>query len=152
MEAIEKIKAGIAEINKKKAELTEQLRKDFPEILKPLFDKSDKINSIGWTQYTPYFNDGDSCEFCTHFDDLYINGEYQDDIDALDWRIGYYLKGDERYKFDDSWDLDMYKVVEEFKDVLNSIDDEFYLDLFGDHVKVTINRYGTVETEEYKHD
>ena len=31
------------------------------------FEKySDTVENIFWSQYTPYFNDGESCEFCVH--------------------------------------------------------------------------------------
>lgn len=28
-----------------------------------VFDQNPTVKKIGWTQYTPYFNDGDACEF-----------------------------------------------------------------------------------------
>lgn len=31
-----------------------------------LFEACPEIESVYWTQYTPYFNDGDSCEFSVH--------------------------------------------------------------------------------------
>lgn len=32
-----------------------------------LFEKYPFLGAIGWTQYTPYFNDGDACVFSTSF-------------------------------------------------------------------------------------
>lgn len=56
MSTLETIKQKIADINAKKQELVNDLRKDFAPMLQPLFEKSNgKIKSFGWTQYTPYF-------------------------------------------------------------------------------------------------
>lgn len=34
-----------------------------PEYLKGIMPAHEKVIAIGWTQYTPYFNDGDPCTF-----------------------------------------------------------------------------------------
>lgn len=153
MTTLESIKEKIESIKKQKEELVNQLKNDFAPMLKPLFDKTNgKITSIGWNQYTPYFNDGDECMFSVNFDYLNINGKNEYDIDSLDWRIKYYLEGNEKYPLQEEWDLELFGFVNEFKELLNSIDDDFYKDLFGDHVEVTVNADGTVETSEYDHD
>lgn len=33
---------------------------------KQFFDACPEVEAITWTQYTPYFNDGESCEFSVH--------------------------------------------------------------------------------------
>lgn len=33
---------------------------------KELFEKHETLESVTWAQYTPYFNDGDSCMFSVH--------------------------------------------------------------------------------------
>lgn len=172
MTTLEEIKSKIEAIQKQKEELTAQLRKDFAPMLMPLFEKTNgKIKSIGWTQYTPYFNDGDECIFSANFDldwGFRINGEPLDEHEEPIFSSSLYaLKkyGTEDYQ---NWilkypedkineetkesDLELYSVVKEFHDLLNSIDNDFYKDLFGDHVEVTINADGTVETNEYSHD
>lgn len=102
--------------------------------LRHVFDVYPHVQSIGWTQYTPYFNDGDECLFGTHIDYPYINTE-------------------------DTWDVDwsetskhLRPVRDAIRTVLREVDNEDFLCLFGDHVKVTINRDGTAITEEYDHD
>lgn len=156
MSIVEKIKTELKAFEEKKTAFVSELKKEFPALLKPIFDKSKKITSIGWTQYTPYFNDGDTCEFGVNHDDIYINGEDESGIDFLDWRMKYALKGEEKYKKElaDNKNLDYeeYTIVEEFKEVLSSIPEEFYKDLFGDHAKITINADGTIETDEYEHE
>lgn len=172
MEMLQQIKSRIAEINKQKEELVAQLRKDFAPALKPLFDKSNgKITSLGWTQYTPYFNDGDECVFSVNADLDYgirVNGDYLDDSEFFTnsvYVLRKYLIQDGSYE---NWirkypedalnpetmkeELHLFKILEEFQDILESIDDEFFKDLFGDHVEVTVFADGTVSTEEYDHD
>ena len=63
MEIVEKIKAEMAAFDEKRKELTAQLKKDFPALLAPLFEKYPGVKNVRWTQYTPYFADGDPCEF-----------------------------------------------------------------------------------------
>lgn len=43
------------------------------------FDACPEITSIHWTQYTPYFNDGDSCEFSVHELHYTVEGLANDD-------------------------------------------------------------------------
>ena len=156
MTTLEKIKAELEAFEAKKKVFVEDLRKEFPTMFKELFDKSEKIESFGWVQYTPYFNDGDTCEFRVRCDDPYVNGEYIDECDWYDWRIKYYLKGDEKYANllteNPELDIESYKVVEEFISVINSIPEDFLKDLFGDHAQITIHKDGRVEVDEYEHD
>lgn len=44
------------------------------QVAQDAFDKYPELRSFGWTQYTPYFNDGDTCIFAAHTDDIAING------------------------------------------------------------------------------
>lgn len=156
MEILEKIKQSIEEFDKRKQELLAELKNDFAPMLKPLFEKHPKITSVSWTQYTPYFNDGDECTFSTNIDYGKVNGLNEYDDDAIDWRIKYYLSGDEKYENileeNPNIDLELYHGYEEFKALLRSIPDDFYKSLFGDHVEITINSDGSVEVEEYEHD
>lgn len=177
MEVLERIKEKIANINKQKQELTEELRKEFAPMFEPLFEKSEgKITSIGWTQYSPYFNDGNDCTFSVRLDYLHINGDQEDDIDSLseekyviinqenEKEVKHYLNlkgykwmsnntlGQSGYLPNENYDNTLADLVNDFKEVLSSIDDEFYQDLFGNHVLVTVYADGRVETEEYEHD
>ena len=155
MTTLEKIKAELAAFEEKKKVFVEELRKEFPTMFKELFDKSEKIESFTWTQYTPYFNDGDTCEFRVN-SEPYINGEYIDECEWYDWRIKYYLRGDKEYSNllveNPNLDIEANNVVNEFVGVIESIPEEFLKDLFGDHAKVTIHKNGNVEVDEYEHD
>jgi hypothetical protein len=156
MNTLEKIKAELAAFEEKKKAFVEELRKEFPTMFKEVFDKSEKIQSFGWVQYTPFFNDGDTCEFDVHCDEPYINGDIVYDCDWYDWRVKYYLKGDKDYVNllidNPNLDVELHKIIDEFKDVINSIPEDFLQELFGDHALVIIHRDGNVEVEEYDHD
>lgn len=129
MELIEKIKGEFSAFAEKKKALTEELKKDFPAILKPLFEKYPAVKKIRWAQYTPYFNDGDECTFSANIWDIAINDDEMYD-------------GSEEHA----------EASEEFTKALKEIPTEMFKDVFGDHVEVTIHASGEVETEEYEHD
>ncbi len=154
MTTLEQIKAEFADFNERRKVLVEKLRIEFGTMFGPLFEKSDKIESMGWTQYTPYFNDGDSCTFRVNEPDQ-INGEYDSNIEWYDWKVNYYLKED-RYKTDieenSAIDINACDAFLEFRELIESIQDDILKDLFGDHALVTVKRDGTVEVEEYEHD
>ena len=106
--------------------------------VKQLFEKFPRLNSFSWTQYTPYFNDGDTCVFRVHTDDPDINGIEGYEISKA-W--GKYTDSNPEL-------IPLKEAVEEF---LASVPQESFLDLFGDHAQVTVTRKG-VTTDEYSHD
>jgi len=77
-QVIAKIKAELAAFEAKKQAFVTELRKEFPSMFTELFAQATKLKSVSWTQYTPYFSDGDECLFSAHTDDLYINGVNED--------------------------------------------------------------------------
>lgn len=135
MNILEKINQELQVFNERKKLLIKELQEQFPVMFKELFDKYPNAESISWNQYTPYFNDGDECIFSVHNDNLEVNNQQSWDLD------------------EDSEVYGEFEAIEEdFKTVLQTIPDDFYRDLFGDHVQVTINKNGTIDTEEYDHD
>jgi len=145
------IKDRLAEMEAKRKEMVEEIRKEFPNLLKPLFERSELIKSISWTQYTPYFNDGDECTFRVSHD-ININGEYKDDISWYSWKYKYFVQKGEYKEESDEWNLEECAIVEEIEKVLENIPENFYKDLFGDHCEVTVNSDGTISVDEYEHD
>jgi hypothetical protein len=53
------------EIHSHRAGKEQRTKEEFAEILKPVLDDPTIID-FGWRQYTPYFNDGDTCVFGAH--------------------------------------------------------------------------------------
>lgn len=122
------------------------------------------ITEFGWTQYTPYFNDGDPCEFGVHT--CWFRTE-DDDPDADRWNLevgsshptlggrGYrYSQASGKYE-DTPYEgpdearydrcLGLARAVEggAFENVL--------LEAFGDHAEVTVRRAG-IQVDFYDHD
>lgn len=176
-EVINKIKEKLSEFEDRKKVLIQEIRKDFPEVISELLNQSDSIKSVGWAQYTPYFNDGDTCEFSANIDYLYVNGEDSEDASILSpFKHG---------KIKDEHDLLMHRelcaatnkswlktrkigedgllpnpnyvkkeseIFNEIKIALSSISTDFYRDLFGDHCMVTIYKGGKLDVSEYEHE
>ena len=128
----------------------------FKETTKEFFDKNPNVTAIVWTQYTPYFNDGDTCEFSVH-DATFTNAP---DPESVRW--GEY-DGDEEFAADGSeifaWEgwgeapagLNT-KLCKDFSAMINSLEMEDVMKaMFGDHVKVVATREG-FEVDDYDHD
>ena len=145
--------------------LQETMKEDFVAF----FKANPYVGSVIWTQYTPYFNDGEPCEFSRH------DFSFLPKLDAPPF------SEDDEYEFDDPYDMNFFveskydsaaykklqndfmeqygsitfygtsKAIEEFKAVLNTIPDEVYEAAFGDGKKVIASIDG-FETEHYDHD
>src|ERR1044072_5669755 len=74
----------------KLAEQTQQIAQEvFNSGAKAVFADNPIIESFAWTQYTPYFNDGEPCIFSVKRDyNIYVNGEpfevWKDSVVAWD--------------------------------------------------------------------
>lgn len=154
--------------------------------LKQLFVDFEDLESIGWRQYTPYWNDGDTCDFTVYNDDPDINGEevsewhlkttleqvkneanFLEAIKELEEQVDQYK--DNEWHSTDQYveritDLrDLYaskkdqarlkyelKRLLAIKKVLDSISEDEYLNIFGDHVQVLVTKDGW-RTERAEH-
>jgi len=134
-EILNKIKTELDIFEAKKKQLVEELRKEFPRMFAELFNKSKCIESVSWTQYTPYFNDGDECVFSANTDWLNLNGEYYYSRDKIE-----------------GWDKTEEAIIQEIKNVLGSIPEDFFRELFGDHAQITLKKNGDIIVTEYEHD
>lgn len=57
-------------INALKEEMQENSKVLMKEAFREFLEKYDNVDNIFWTQYTPYFNDGEACEFSVN--DVYL--------------------------------------------------------------------------------
>lgn len=165
------------EINVKRQTLDEQLKeisgKFFAEQSKMLFEQFPDLKSFSWTQYTPYFNDGDECTFGanTKYPSIKLSDsedkdqedeEFDDEDDDDDYISIYNVKKTEDGRYIDKHEIgekgeveitDRKRIVAfEVKEFLTEFEDDSLITMFGDHVRVTVSRDGTVEQDEYKHD
>lgn len=129
----------------------------FKETTKEFFDKNPAITAIVWTQYTPYFNDGDTCEFSVH-EPNFTNAKDLDDIT----RWGEYEGDDENqwsespwgFKYHNRTDIPGINIdsINKFAELVQSSEMESVMEaMFGDHVRVMATREG-FDVEDIDHD
>lgn len=160
--SLQNIQNEYAEIKKK---YQDQLQEKFKLVLNEIFKENPSLLAIEWTQFTPYFNDGDACIFGVQEVGFYIKGpnfdekdlkklsynHYQDEDnlgDDLDKSViivdGYSVKREENIEGDLAQTLhNFYEILYGMSDVLETT--------FGDHVHVIVKPKG-VDVEEYDHD
>lgn len=118
-------KAQVEELRQKLQKVGEEF---ITQRLKEMFAKYPKLEKISWSQYTPYFNDGETCEFSSNHDYAEIEGE------------GYSYQSEEHNE-----------IEEEFSKFMSQFDDELLKNLFGDHVRIVVDREG-ITIEEHDHE
>jgi hypothetical protein len=129
--------------------LVEELKEHFGSLFVPIFEKSSLIESVSWTQYTNYFNDGDPCNFNAHTDEIYINEEFEYEHDWYSWEVGTKYEESLRPAINREESL----IVKGIKEILDSFSAETLKKLFGDHKQITIMKDGTVNVGSYtRHD
>jgi hypothetical protein len=128
------------------------------ELFKDFFQVHPGVEAITWTQYTPYFNDGEACTFGVNgmsviFGQVAEPSEPSEEDDDED---------EDQYEDDDdeegleSWDLSrspdpvLQALAVELKK-LESIPDDVMESVFGDHVKIKATRAG-FDVTDYEHD
>ena len=114
------------------------VKEAFLEAYNEVFKKYPNIESFSWTQYTPYFNDGDECTFSaqTEYPQLTFTDGTEIDIN--------YGEGDADAEV-------VAKEIAAVKTFLAQFDESDYEEMFGDHVRVVVSRKGA-KIEGYDHD
>lgn len=138
----------VDEIERQKKILQEKFQQEFNSIVKHFFEAVPSVKSITWSQYTPYFNDGDACYFGVHTPefasdeneefDIYRDFSDADNFSCETYNLSNFVSPEE---------LTLCKKMES----LITGNEDFMKELFGDHVKVRLTLQGS-ETEEYEHD
>lgn len=146
---------------KKKRELEKQLEEVRDEFRKtsgkflvehyaPLFAEYPEVKGFRWTQYTPYFNDGDACEFSSNqeYGNILLvipDGDPDDESDFETFEAADWIKYDSpEYRRIDP-------INKRFAEHFPDLSDDDMEALFGDHVQVTIYP-DRVDVEEYDHE
>jgi hypothetical protein len=97
MSAFDNITKKIAQKNEELAELKKtymkELQGEFNEIIKLFFEECPKVQAVVWSQYTPYFNDGDECVFSLNDPYFVVDG-----FDSDDLKDPYEYEDDDKYR------------------------------------------------------
>lgn len=167
MPATEKYLEAKERMREAKKEAAKVVQEAFKESAAEVFAKHAKLESFGWHQYTPYFNDGDECVFGTHIDEPDINGQQSWDIEALRETIrrptgrtievsGFSGRIEKQQQYEnvanEAFDPELKAASDAVRGFLGGFDTEDFRDMFGDHMEVTVSRDGTISTEQYEHD
>jgi hypothetical protein len=123
-----------------KEEMSTRFQGELKTAFKTVFEKHPNVRCLTWTQYTPYFNDGDPCVFSVH--DLEVYDETIEEDEDEGYTEGVYVgwgEGSARYPD-----------IAEMARCLGNADD-LLLEMFGDHCRITVTPDG-ISVEEYDHD
>lgn len=139
------------ELQAKKAEISKQISKEGKEQLEQVFfnylNENPKYHGVCWTQYTPYFNDGDECVFSVNNPSFVIE-EIPDGADDLD--DGDYY-GDSEKTVSEYTDEHKTAIRKFTSAVFAGNNDVFHL-VFGDHIRVLYTLAHGFEVDEYEHE
>jgi hypothetical protein len=152
-----KIDKLVAEFAEQKAQFQAKVKEEFNLLFAEFFEQNPEVNYIGWRQYTPYFNDGSPCTFsCYAYIAFATNAKEYGVI-----QYGQYTGDDEENVWVDDPDYgghnhelvpeSVTENMENLRHQLSQIPDDFFLEVFGDHVVVYATRDG-FEVEEFEHD
>ena len=170
MKEIDKIEKEIQALNKERQDLQTKYQTKMQEHLKGLtkafFKDNHQVTAFVWTQYTPYFNDGEECTFGVN-DPYFSNAEGEDLEDITRW--GEYDGEKDDIWSEESWALLEYTnnqvlrdklsltqeqaaAIKRFSKMIQSDDMEPVMRaMFDDHVRVIATREG-FDVEEHDHD
>ena len=151
-----------------KAKFQTEAQAMFKETMKEFFDKNPGISALKWSQFTPYFNDGDACEF--NVNDVYFTNASPEELDNVN-HYGVYEGEDEtvwvvpsmkytlssKYHAEDAAkiraaggvDVDSCQLID--KMIQSSEMEDIMMEMFGDHVIITATRDG-FDVNDYEHD
>jgi hypothetical protein len=170
--ASEKYKQFKQQYETARKQMLQQAGDAFKEFASDLFSDFPKLKSFGWTQYSPYFNDGDECVFSVNNDasSIRINGRDMDGCcDGDDEEVSTCTKcenelTDTTAKFCDQCgtavpkedigmdDKEHERAAKATAKMLQQFEDAVLQDLYGNHVEVTVHRDGRAVVDSYDHD
>jgi hypothetical protein len=115
----------------------------FADLIADLFKENEDLDSFGWRQWTPHWNDGAPCVFAasTDPDTIYINGSnvYDDDFDMIEVEE---MSDDENRRAAELADM--------VSKILIAVGDSNLELMFGDHVEIVVHRNGDIEVKKYE--
>lgn len=138
----------------------------FKEMSAEFFENNPAIRSFGWNQYTPYWNDGNTCTFNANTEYPFFTFtakdgrglQYDENMGELT-ELGTAVKDEEadvEYSPDETIDYTPYeKEINKHSKAVTNFLGEFSEDdlqtMFGDHQQITVTPK-KVKIEDYEHD
>jgi len=121
-----------------------EAKKLFEKMFTEFFYNNPEFTKVSWAQYTPFFNDGDACVFR-------IN------------TFAFCPKGKEEEFDEEPYEFDLYsfkentrKKLQAFEENVHKIGENFFLNNFGDHSRVTVSYDGNfdliITADSYDHE
>lgn len=149
----------------------DSFKEDGKEIISKFFQEflknNPEIYGVCWTQYTPYFCDGDACEFgvnefvCYDYAD-YKNNEFQypyEDTQFVPsppdkWKTieDYNQELEKVSHIEESRRYQLKENIKSFKSHFRNIDHNLLKTVFGDHVWIGFNLTDGLIVEDFQHD
>jgi hypothetical protein len=156
VKTIQDVVAEVKAVEEQKTALLANMKATGAPIFRQLFDECfaahPEVLGFRWTQYTPYFNDGDACRFGVHEIRVKLAGNEKDTGDYEDGFTeysGWSYSADYRQKFPAA---ESYATaVRGIHEGVAALGKDAMETLFGDHAEVTVTREG-IEVDEYSHD
>lgn len=133
---------------------------NFKDFKNYIFNKYPKLESFGWTQYTPYFNDGNETYFHANIDYLFINDEWVEESEWISekniinwgtWNNKLSIVEGKVEVENPKWDPILSEAHNEILEFLRQFDNDFYLEKFGNDAKVKITKDG-IKISDYDHE
>jgi len=134
-------------------EASEQFQSALMDALEEVREKYPNVKAVAWTQYTPFFNDGEACEFGVGDPEFIIDEKSVDEIREI-WNENNGYVCDEVDTLDWKQSSDLLKQNETLKLIFGSESGEKLChDCFGDHTRVLVTiEDRSVYLEEYDHE
>jgi hypothetical protein len=137
------------DFEEKKRQMAEQFRNEFSNISKAFFEAVPRIKSLTWTQYTPYFNDGDECTF--RVNSVEFATDENNEIESYrDFENNDGSFSAESYGLKKLVTPEEFKLCEQMESIIGR-NKVLMEDLFGDHALVVV-RANSIVVEEYDHE
>lgn len=159
--AVKVAKNKFNDLKKKIADAQKDLQKAsqilFKELSVELFKENPTLESFAWQQYTPYWNDGDTCTFSalTEYPTVVVLAADGIRVKASDYETVWLDPEDEEIEHAvdaEKYEKEIEKVVEKVATFLQNFSDDDLEVMFGDHQEITVHKDGKVDTEEYEHE
>lgn len=151
----------IQEINRLRAEyearLAEMGKEALSEEFAAFFKANPNVTCLTWTQYTPYFNDGETCYFRVGDLNVRIGGEPVQNVCKYPAEDFYETTDEQGGAWDYAWGKheefpeDIRPQFAAAKELFDSIGQDILEQMYGDHAQVVVTP-GGIEVKRVSHD